>query len=373
MIQLELQFLSRPVLLLSQEEPQQRLTLQRCHVLKGKRATRPKCRQAAPSILRITDINVSVPHWRRTCRALYSWWQTKASSTASYCLSTSAGSRSWRSFLCWQKPGKKKKSSGRWISMAYFLETPRTQTFPLLASFSAAGIFFCFLVKEKAPDLMGETDVEAQRLPKRNKTSKKWAYVFIRLFSRRLKIASQTDQNWSWKQWDERLFTVLLQLGKAVVTHARRLVLQVLQVVLIGRASLTHHLSTTPSRQEESGQMLDGTPELMSLRESETLPQARQWCLLQVMVNSQVQIMHMVALRSGIQMGAFEPKGALSSTTASVCFGRLKSARTLSGYIGNTGVLVLPPPDFYWIWRLSFSWCSRLWPWRWPPTTRPSL
>lgn len=40
-----------------------------------------------------------------------------------------------------------------------------------LASFSAAGIFFCFLVKEKAPDLMGEADVEAQRLPKRNKTS----------------------------------------------------------------------------------------------------------------------------------------------------------------------------------------------------------
>lgn len=49
----------------------------------------------------------------------------------------------------------------------------------------------------------------------------------------------------------------------------------------------------------------------------QTFPQARQWCLLQVRVNSQVQIMHMVALRSGIQMGAFEPNGAPLSTTAS--------------------------------------------------------
>lgn len=36
--------------------------------------------------------------------------------------------------------------------------------------------------------------------------------------------------------------TVLLQLGKAMVTHSSWLVLQVLQVVLIGRARLTHHL-----------------------------------------------------------------------------------------------------------------------------------
>lgn len=36
-----------------------------------------------------------------------------------------------------------------------------------LTSFSAAGIFFCFLVKEKAPGLIGETDVEAQRSPKK--------------------------------------------------------------------------------------------------------------------------------------------------------------------------------------------------------------
>lgn len=48
-----------------------------------------------------------------------------------------------------------------------------TQTLLILASFSAAGIFFCFLVKEKAPDLMGETDVEAQRLPERNKDSER--------------------------------------------------------------------------------------------------------------------------------------------------------------------------------------------------------
>lgn len=71
------------------------------------------------------------------------------------------------------------------------------------------------------------------------------------------------------------------------------------------------------------------------VREAETLPQARQWCLLQVMVNSQVQIMHMVALRSGIQMGAFEPKGALSSTTLSVCVHRLTLPRMHPGCIGN--------------------------------------
>lgn len=35
-IQLELKFLSRPVLLLPQEKPQQRLTLQSCNILKGK-------------------------------------------------------------------------------------------------------------------------------------------------------------------------------------------------------------------------------------------------------------------------------------------------------------------------------------------------
>ncbi len=42
-------------------------------------------------------------------------------------------------------------------------------SFLFFASFSAAGIFFCFLVKEKAPDLIGETDVEAQRSPERHK------------------------------------------------------------------------------------------------------------------------------------------------------------------------------------------------------------
>lgn len=37
----------------------------------------------------------------------------------------------------------------------------------LPTSFSAAGIFFCFLEKEKAPDFpMGESDVEAQRSPR---------------------------------------------------------------------------------------------------------------------------------------------------------------------------------------------------------------
>jgi len=36
----------------------------------------------------------------------------------------------------------------------------------LCTSFSAAGIFFCFLEKENAPDLIGDTDVDAQRSPK---------------------------------------------------------------------------------------------------------------------------------------------------------------------------------------------------------------
>lgn len=35
-VQLELKFLSRPVLLLSQEKPQQRLALQSCNILEGK-------------------------------------------------------------------------------------------------------------------------------------------------------------------------------------------------------------------------------------------------------------------------------------------------------------------------------------------------
>lgn len=39
--------------------------------------------------------------------------------------------------------------------------------------------------------------------------------------------------------------TVLLQFGKAVITDTCWLVLQVLQVVLVGRAGLTHHLLNT--------------------------------------------------------------------------------------------------------------------------------
>lgn len=41
-----------------------------------------------------------------------------------------------------------------------------------------------------------------------------------------------------------------------------------------------------------------------------TFPQALQWWRLQVRVNSQVQIMHMVALRSGIHIGALDPSWA---------------------------------------------------------------
>lgn len=49
--------------------------------------------------------------------------------------------------------------------------------------------------------------------------------------------------------------TVLLQLGEAVVTHSSRLVLQVLQVVLVGGARLTHHLLHTHTHSDVSAAM----------------------------------------------------------------------------------------------------------------------
>lgn len=48
-----------------------------------------------------------------------------------------------------------------------------------------------------------------------------------------------------------------------------------------------------------------------------TFPHARQWCLLHVRENSQVQIMHMVVLGSGIHIGALDPKGAPSLASVS--------------------------------------------------------
>lgn len=48
-----------------------------------------------------------------------------------------------------------------------------------------------------------------------------------------------------WMSCQFILLTVFLQLSKAVITHTCWLVLQVLQVVLVGRAGLTHHLSKT--------------------------------------------------------------------------------------------------------------------------------
>lgn len=117
--------------------------------------------------------------------------------------------------------------------------------------------------------------------------------------------------------WNPCVLTILLQLSKAVITDTCWLVLQVLQVVLIGRACLTHHLSDTHVTAMRKGFIKCCVVRVGAVRVLQTFPQARQWCLLQVRVNSQVQIMHMVALRSGIQMGAFEPNGAPLSTTHS--------------------------------------------------------
>lgn len=71
-----------------------------------------------------------------------------------------------------------------------------------------------------------------------------------------------------------------------------------------------------------------------------TLPQARQWCLLHVSVNSQVQIMHMVARRSGIQMGALEPSGApVSRPAPSACNGEVQGQphAAMGGMLGSGG------------------------------------
>lgn len=46
-----------------------------------------------------------------------------------------------------------------------------------------------------------------------------------------------------------------------------------------------------------------------------TFPHARQWCLLHVWVNLEVQTIHMEARLSGIHMGALDPKGAPSPTS----------------------------------------------------------
>lgn len=48
-IQLKLQLLSRPVLLLPQEKPEQGLTLQRCHILQGEIISQPKSAKTSQS------------------------------------------------------------------------------------------------------------------------------------------------------------------------------------------------------------------------------------------------------------------------------------------------------------------------------------
>lgn len=164
MVQLELQLLSRPVLLLSQEETKQRLTLQRCDVLKEESITQQDRRKAA-------QIGEQQPFSR--CEYL-------------------AGSVRVQDFVLDDEPQPlplllvsfgpvQVAAYGGVFSVGGHLEHSRNKktnlSTPLLqgrknehhcafvTSFSAAGIFFCFLVKEKAPDLMGDTDVEAQRSP----------------------------------------------------------------------------------------------------------------------------------------------------------------------------------------------------------------
>lgn len=100
----------------------------------------------------------SSPHLRRMCIGLCLWWQTTASSIAFYCPLTSAGTRSWRSCLCWLTPETWKKKSTMSFSVIVHSYTPTAA----VTSLRAAGIFFCLLEKAKVALPPGDTaDVKA--------------------------------------------------------------------------------------------------------------------------------------------------------------------------------------------------------------------
>lgn len=361
-VQLELKFLSRPVLLLPQEKAQQRLTLQSCNILKGRNGnsaqTPASCTANPPPESEYLAGSIRVEHLILDDKPkplpvlLVALWPLQVAAHGGIL-------RVGRNL---------NKSSGRWIETTGWKQTPRTQTGLVLASFRAAGIFFCFLVKEKAPDLMGETDVEAQRLPTTEELEE-WVNTFVLHFSHELNVANQINQNST---------IVFIYCSPAAWQSSDHTHAPAGSSSTPGSTCWQSKPGTPPVNDTGRWGGESGSPRwdvwADGAREAETLPQARQWCLLQVMVNSQVQIMHMVALRSGIQMGAFEPKGALSSTTASACVHRVKVHK--DAFRGASTALVfsvLPPPDFCWRWRWSFSSCSRRWPWRWPPATRPAL
>lgn len=73
-VQFELQLLSRPVFLLSQEETQQWLTLQRRNVLQERnKYSIPKGKQASQSLEKKQQMNQCVvPRWQHRCTGLCS-------------------------------------------------------------------------------------------------------------------------------------------------------------------------------------------------------------------------------------------------------------------------------------------------------------
>lgn len=115
------------------------------------------------------------------------------------------------------------------------------------------------------------------------------------------------------------LFAFLLQKNlETLVTHSSKLVLFIFEREFIGGARLAHNLwknkaqvslffcpSISPSFWTVS----------MLYNWCPTFPHARQWCLLHVWVNLEVQTIHMEARLSGIHIGALDPKGAPSPTS----------------------------------------------------------
>lgn len=114
------------------------------------------------------------------------------------------------------------------------------------------------------------------------------------------------------------LFAFLLQKNlETLVTHSSKLVLFIFEREFIGGARLAHNLW------KNKAQVLLFCPSIspsfwtvsMLYNWCLTFPHARQWCLLHVWVNLEVQTIHMEARLSGIHMGALDPKGAPSPTS----------------------------------------------------------